>query len=92
MRAIRYAVWVGLAALAITSFSRLAFAEELATSTALGGDEGELVLVQAQLEDRSGYTTEYLFGMSRAVAHRSKQPRGIVPEALGMQHADSTRS
>ncbi len=40
MRAIRYAVWVGLAALAITSFSRLAFAEVLATSTALGGDEG----------------------------------------------------
>ncbi len=75
MRAIRYAVWVGLAALAITSFSRLAFAEVLATSTALGGDGGELVLVQAvQLEDRSGYTTEYLFGMSRAVADSTLHP------------------
>ena len=69
MRAIRSAVWVGLAALAITSSSGPAFAEALATSTARAGDETDLVLVQAvQLEDRSGYTTEYLFGMSRAVA------------------------
>ena len=69
MRTIRCGVWVGLAALAITSVSGLAFAEELVTSTALTRDEAPPVLLAAvQLEDRSGYTTEYLFGMSRALA------------------------